>query len=105
MQDTEADDRNKQDQVLQIDQLFGKIFGIERVHILQKSDKLEDVIEKISIVPESKLVYVEKQDDAYQNQNGQQAVIRTAGGNYVINNIFTMGDLLTFLLSTTHVEK
>ena len=44
---------------LQIDSLFGRIFGIERVHILSKYDKLHDVIEKISIIPENKLVFVE----------------------------------------------
>ena len=41
-----------------MDDLFGKVFGIERVHILNKSDSLRDVIEKISLVPEHKLVYI-----------------------------------------------
>ena len=40
-----------------IDDLFGKIFGIERVHILKKSDSLKNVIEKITLAPENKLVY------------------------------------------------
>lgn len=44
---------------LSIDQLFGRIFGIERVHVLNKSDRLQDVLEKIAIIPENKLVYVE----------------------------------------------
>ena len=48
------------DTEFQIDDLFGKIFGIERVHVMKKSDKLQDVIEKISIVPENKLVYIEE---------------------------------------------
>ena len=43
-----------------IDDLFGKIFGIERVHILKKQDNLQDVLEKISIVPENKLLYIER---------------------------------------------
>lgn len=44
----------------QIDDLFGKIFGIERVHIMKKTDKLQEIIEKISIVPENKLVFIEE---------------------------------------------
>jgi hypothetical protein len=43
--------------------LFGKIFGIERVHILNKTDTLREVIEKISLVPENKLLYVERNED------------------------------------------
>jgi len=76
-----------------IDDLFGKIFGIERVHILQKSDRLQDVLEKISIAPENKLVYVEKQDSVTPSG----ATFQTAGGNYQILNILTLGDLLTFM--------
>ena len=51
---------DSEDDKLQIDDLFGKVFGIERVHLLKKSDRLIDVIEKISIVPENKLVFVEE---------------------------------------------
>lgn len=65
----------------QIDQLFGHIFGIERIHILKKTDRLQDVIEKISIVPEHKLVYVEESNDK----------------NYSIQNILTQGELLNYL--------
>ena len=54
---------------LQIDSLFGKIFGIERMHILKKTDRLQDVIEKIAIVPEHKLVYVEDNDGCFTVQN------------------------------------
>ena len=68
-----------------IDDLFGKIFGIERVHILKKQDTLQDVLEKISLVPESKLLYIEK----------------TAGqDNYAVQNVLTLGDLLTYLCPT-----
>ena len=61
--------------------MFGKVFGIERVHVLKKNDRLEDVIEKISIVPESKLVWVEKKDN----------------GKYHIENILSLGNVLTYL--------
>ena len=32
---------------VQLDDMFGKVFGIERVHLLHKSDRLQDVIEKV----------------------------------------------------------
>jgi len=57
------------DKELQIDHLFGHIFGIERVHILKKTDRLQDVIEKIAIVPEHKLVYVEDIDGSFSVLN------------------------------------
>lgn len=68
-----------------IDDLFGKIFGIERVHILQKQDSLQDVLEKISIVPENKLVFIEKGNSS---------------DGYVVQNVLTLGDLLTYLCPT-----
>lgn len=57
------------DKELQIDNLFGHIFGIERVHILKKTDRLQDVIEKVAIVPEHKLVYVEDKEGSFSVQN------------------------------------
>ena len=57
----QTDNSNKQaPDELEIDDLFGQIFGIERVHILKKSDALISVIEKITIVPENKLVFIEE---------------------------------------------
>jgi hypothetical protein len=44
---------------LQIESLFGKVYGIERIMLLKKEDTLRDVIEKISLIPENKLVYVD----------------------------------------------
>lgn len=44
---------------MQIEDLFGKIFGIERVLLMKKSDTLKEVIEKITLIPESKLLYVD----------------------------------------------
>jgi hypothetical protein len=44
---------------LQIENLFGKIYGIERVLLMKKSDALKEVIEKITLIPESKLLYVD----------------------------------------------
>lgn len=44
---------------LQIEDLFGKIFGIERVLLMKKSDALKEVIEKITLIPEAKLLYVD----------------------------------------------
>jgi hypothetical protein len=62
--------------------LFGHIFGIERVHILKKTDRLQDVIEKIAIVPEHKLVYVEDQENS---------------NSFRVQNILTQGELLNYL--------
>lgn len=70
-----------------IDDLFGKIFGIERVHILKKTDRLIDVLEKICLVPESKLVFVEENPNV-----GSQELTRS----FSINNILTLGDLFTY---------
>jgi hypothetical protein len=43
-----------------VDDLFGKIVGIERVLLIDKAkDTLVDVIEKINLIPEHKLLVVE----------------------------------------------
>ena len=39
--------------------MFGKVYGIERVLLLKKTDTLRDVIEKINLIPECKLVYID----------------------------------------------
>lgn len=49
----------KSEQELQIEDLFGKVYGIERVLLMKKSDTLKEVIEKITLIPESKLLYVD----------------------------------------------
>lgn len=96
--DQGADGRN-----LQIDQLFGRIFGIERVHILNKNDRLQDVIEKISIIPENKLVYVEntpinngQKDNNDSDEDGNYA--------YQVRNILTLGDLLLYLCPSQQAD-
>jgi len=42
-----------------IDDLFGKVYGIERVLLIKKKDTLRDVIEKITLIPENKLVFMD----------------------------------------------
>ncbi len=42
-----------------VDELFGKILGIERVLLCDKSETLLEVIEKINLIPEHKLLVVE----------------------------------------------
>ena len=69
-----------------MDDLFGKVFGIERVHILRKEDTLRDVIEKICLEPENKLVFIEQnreEDDSYR-----------------VQNVLTLKDFLTFICPT-----
>ena len=47
------------EQELQIEDLFGRVYGVERVLLLKKTDTLKDVIEKITLIPECKLLYVD----------------------------------------------
>lgn len=42
-----------------IEDLFGRIFGIERTMLITEKDTLKDVIEKLSLIPENKLLYVD----------------------------------------------
>jgi hypothetical protein len=43
-----------------VDDLFGKIVGIERVMLIDKTkDTLVEIIEKINLIPEHKLLVVE----------------------------------------------
>ena len=39
--------------------MFGKIYGIERVLLMKKSDALKEVIEKITLIPECKLLFID----------------------------------------------
>ncbi len=48
------------EQQTSIETFFGKILGIERLHLFGESDTLREVIEKINLVPESKLVNIDK---------------------------------------------
>jgi hypothetical protein len=50
-----------------VDQLFGKILGIERVLLCDHSDTLLQTIEKINLVPEHKLVVVEPSAVEYKD--------------------------------------
>jgi hypothetical protein len=73
-------------QQFKIDDLFGKIFGIERVHILKRSDSLKDVIEKITLAPENKLVYIE------HNNEGKDS--------FLVQNVLTLKDFLAYVCPT-----
>ena len=69
----------------QIEELFGKVFGIERVQLLHKTDRLQDVIEKLQLIPESKLIYAEENHTLPED------------ASYTVHNTLTLGDLLTYL--------
>lgn len=49
MQDLEMADVDEKELLedVQLDDMFGKVFGVERVHLLHNSDRLQDVIEKV----------------------------------------------------------
>jgi len=61
----ESEDGSEEgDGEVEVEHLFGKIMGIERLMLINKNDNLRDFIEKVSAIPENKLAYIE-------NQNGQ----------------------------------
>ena len=68
------------DKDLEIEDLFGKVFGIERVLLLKKNDTLKEVIEKITLIQESKLVFVDVEQ-----------------GFPKVKNMLALSDLFTFL--------
>jgi len=45
---------------IKIEQLFGKVLGIERVLLISPTDSLQDIMLKVAEVPEQKLVFFEK---------------------------------------------
>eukprot|EP00349_Pseudokeronopsis_sp_Brazil_P007315 CAMPEP_0202958754 /NCGR_PEP_ID=MMETSP1396-20130829/3019_1 /ASSEMBLY_ACC=CAM_ASM_000872 /TAXON_ID= /ORGANISM="Pseudokeronopsis sp., Strain Brazil" /LENGTH=136 /DNA_ID=CAMNT_0049676969 /DNA_START=1103 /DNA_END=1513 /DNA_ORIENTATION=+ len=47
---------------IEMESLFGKVLGIERLMMVNKTDTLRDFIEKIVTVPENKLAYIEHQN-------------------------------------------
>eukprot|EP00347_Sterkiella_histriomuscorum_P010749 403375069 len=69
-------------QDVDIEDLFGKVLGIERVLLMKKNDTLKDVIEKISLIPESKLIYVDVEQEYPK-----------------IKNILSLTDLFKYLAS------
>ena len=73
----------------QIEEVFGKIFGVERVHVLQHSDRLQDVVEKLQVVPENKLVFVEANHNEEISQAGEES--------FTVHNLLTLGDMLNYL--------
>ena len=56
---TSQDLKLQSEEALVIEDLFGKVLGIERVLLVKKKDTLRDVIEKITLIPENKLVFMD----------------------------------------------
>ena len=71
---------------LQIEDLFGKIYGIERVLLMKKTDALKEVIEKITLIPECKLLFV---DVETQEQTSYPKV----------KNMLALSDLFAYIAS------
>ena len=71
---------------LQIEDLFGKIYGIERVLLMKKTDALKEVIEKITLIPESKLLFVDVEtlDQTYYPK---------------VKNMLALSDLFAYIAS------
>ena len=53
-----------------IDELIGKIEGVERTILIDEDDTLLNTIEKIALIPDSKLVMVTPIQVPYRNENG-----------------------------------
>lgn len=78
---------------LQIEDLFGKIYGIERTLLLKKTDTLKDVIEKITLIPECKLMYCD--------MISQDTPSGIAQSYPKIKNMLTLSDLFTYIDSSS----
>lgn len=59
------------------------------MHLLKKTDSLIDVLEKIILIPENKLVYVE--ESGYKE-------------GFTVLNVLTLKDLLNYVCPTAHEE-
>lgn len=77
--ESQSEDETAQEEI-EIEELFGKIYGIERVLLYNEDDTLKDVIEKISLVPECKLMYVDM-------KNGQPQ----------IKNLISLSDIFSYI--------
>ena len=52
--------QNRMPKVCSVDDLFGKVIGVERVLLIDKQkDTMVEIVEKIALVPEHKLLIVE----------------------------------------------
>jgi hypothetical protein len=67
-----------------VDELFGKILGIERLLLCDRSDTLLEAIEKINLIPEHKLLIVEP------------IIVEIKGRNVIkpqVKNLITLSDI------------
>ena len=53
-----------------VDDLLGKIEGIERTILIEENDTLLNTIEKIALVPDTKLVLVKPVKVPYRSEHG-----------------------------------
>ena len=65
-----AEKTTKTQRYSSVDELIGKIEGIERTILVEESDTLLNTIEKIALIPDSKLVLVEPVQVPYRSEHG-----------------------------------
>ena len=53
-----------------VDELMGKIEGIERTILIEEDDTLLNTIEKIALIPDSKLIHVIPIQVPYKSEHG-----------------------------------
>lgn len=60
----------KTQQYNSVDDLLGKVEGIERTILIEENDTLLNTIEKIALIPDSKLVLVKPVKVPYRSEHG-----------------------------------
>ena len=94
-----------------IDELIGRIEGIERTILIDKdNDTLLNIIEKIALIPDTKLVLVEPTYIPCPEQSAQQHIAAGQDGNKVsyatrpkVKGILSLPDVFSKLLSNQTV--
>ena len=80
----------------QVDELFGHIYGIERTLLIDpQEDSLLNLIEKIALIPENKLVLVEPMTITKVMAQGPQKVLTVPK----IKGVISIYDVFTKMLS------
>ena len=66
----QTQEAEKTQQYNSVDDLLGKVEGIERTILIEENDTLLNTIEKIALIPDSKLVLVKPVKVPYRSEHG-----------------------------------
>ena len=70
MERQQTQEAEKTQQYNSVDDLLGKVEGIERTILIEENDTLLNTIEKIALIPDSKLVLVKPVKVPYRSEHG-----------------------------------